>query len=170
MAIKASPKGVKKQDYGAAVIIWRAPEFKEVERDANWFMITGVLAVLMIAWAIWQNTYSFAVVVALIAGIYYLTHKEKPKDISVTLTTNGIVAGDRFYAYSEIESFWIIFKPEIDVRTLNFHTKSGMVREVTLQLESQDPAEVRSYLSAHVYEQPDRSETFIEKVIRVLKL
>ncbi len=167
---ESSPKNKKAINYGSTIITWQAPEFRDLDRGPNWFMFAGVLTVMLIAWSIWQGGYPFAIVVILIAGIYFLTHKEKPKDIKIALTTNGILADSRFYPYPEIDNFWILFNPETDVKTLNIYTKSGMIREITFQLDEQDPAEIRSFLGAHVYELPDRTESFIEKIIRVCKL
>ncbi len=166
----AKSKDGKEFNYGSTVITWQAPEFREVDRGPNWFLAAGVLAVMLIAWSIWQDAYPFAIVVILIAGIYFLTHKEKPKSVEIAITTNGILADGRFYSYPDLDSFWIIFDPDNDMRTVNFYAKSGLVREVTLQLGDQDPSEVRSFLSAHIYEQTDRTETVIEKIIRVCKL
>lgn len=157
-------------NYGSTVITWRAPEFRELDRGSNWFMTAGIIAVMLVAWAIWQNAYPFAIVVILISGIYFLTHKDRPKEIDIALTSNGILADNKFYSFPEVENFWVIFKPEIDIKTLTITLKTGVIREVTFQLGSQDPAEIRSFLSAHVYELQDRTENFVEKVIRVLKL
>lgn len=167
---KKADKAKKQPNYGATVITWQAPEFRELDRGPNWFLLAGITAVMLIGWSIWQGGYPFAIVVILISGIYFLTHKEKPKTIDIALTTNGIVADGRFYPYTEIDSFWILFNPETDVKTLNIFTKTGMVREITFQLADQDPSELRSFLGAHVYELPDRTETVIEKIIRVCKL
>lgn len=166
----AKQKAGKQVNYGATVITWQAPEFREVDRGPDWFLAAGILAVLLIGWSIWQNAYPFAIVVILIAGIYFLTHKEKPETVDIAITTNGIVANKRFYAYPEIVSFWIIFDPDNDVKTLTFTTKSGIVREITLQLADQDPSELRSFLSGHIYEDVERTETIIEKIIRICKL
>ena len=160
----------KNSDYGRTVIVWRAPEYPEVERGPQWMAIAGGCAVMMIIFSIWQSTYAFSVVVLLLAGIYFLTHNHKPKEIEIALTTNGILADGRFFPYTNIESFWVIFEPDDNVKKLGLHMKSGMIREIQYELAQQDPTQVRSFLATYIPEQEDRTETFVEKVIRILKL
>lgn len=157
-------------NYGVSIISWNAPEFREIHRGPIWKLVAGIFALGLIGWAIWQNTYAFAVVVLLIAGIYFLTHNHKPKQIEIDLRTNGILAASRFYSYSQMQAFWILFLPDEEIKSLNFTMKSGMVREVSLELEDQDPTEIRNFLSAHVYELENRTENSLEKIIRILKL
>lgn len=160
----------KKNDYGTTVITWKAPEYQDVERGPRWMAFAGGSALMMIVFSIWQDTYAFAVVVLLLAGIYFLTQNHKPKEIEISLTTNGILADGTFFPYTNMKHFWVIYEPDIPLKRLGFEMKSGMLRELHYELEQQDPTQVRSFLLTHVFELEDRSETFIEKIIRVLKL
>jgi len=160
----------KKINYGTTVLTWRAPEYLEHERDEKWMMGAAVVALTLIAWGIWQDTYTFVVIILLLGGLYFLTHNHTPKEIDINLTTSGIFADGRFYPYTSIESFWILYFPEKKLKTLNILMKSGITKEMTFQLAEQDPSEVRSFLSNHLFELEDRTETIIEKIIRVLKL
>lgn len=157
-------------DYGRTILTWRAPEYRDVERGPRWMITAGVFALMLISWSIWQQAYPFAIVVILLAGIYFLTHSHKPKEVSISLTTGGILADKRFFPYTSMKVFWILYEPESNLKTLNVQMRSGMVREMSFQLEQQDPAEVRSFLGTHVFELEDREETIVEKTIRILKL
>lgn len=157
-------------NYGRPIISWRAPEYQDHQRDEKWVLFAGVFALLFIVWAIWEGTYTTVIVIVLIAGLYYLTNHHTPKDIDISLTTSGILANGRYYPYSNMQTFWVIYNPEIETKTISFEMKSGLNRGETLQLGDQDPSEVRSFLSAHVQELEGRGETVIEKIIRILKL
>ncbi len=163
---------MKNPAYGVSVVKWVAPEFLEVHRGTTWKIGAAVLTTLLIMYAIWQGTYSFVVVLVLLAGIYFLfiTSAPKPKTIEIALTTRGIHAGKQFISYSEMEAFWIFYRPDQNLKTLNVLLKSGFVREFSYQLADQDPNEVHDYMSSHVYELEGREETFIEKTTRILKL
>jgi hypothetical protein len=156
--------------YGELVLSWYAPEYLEQERDEKWVIVAGVISLSLITWSLWKGVYSLAIIVVLFSGLYFLTHRNKPKEINIALTTSGILFDKRYFPYSEMESFWVIFDPNNQVKTLNFLLKTGVFREITLQLSNQDPMEVRSFLSAHVFEMEGRTESLIEKVIRILKL
>ncbi len=157
-------------NYGTTILAWNAPEYQEHNRDEKWLMVAGVIALILITWAIWDGTYSFAIVVVLVAGIYFLTQHHTPNEIDISLTTSGILANQQFFPFTNIQAFWVIYNPDTNVKTLSFSMKTGLIREMNLQLETQDPAEVRSFLGSHVFELEGRTETFVEKTIRVLKL
>lgn len=164
---KTAPKA---PNVGRTVLSWTAPEFREIERGALWITIAGVCSLLLIAFAIWQDTYTFAIVILLLGGIYFLTHNKKPREITIALTTNGIVRGAEFFPYLDIETFWILFLPQDNIKTLHFVTRSGMIREHSIELEDQEMGEVSHFLGGHISEWEGRTEKTVEKWIRILKL
>jgi hypothetical protein len=170
MARKNNGNPANKVNYGTTVLTWRAPEYMEHERDEKWLMGASVAALVLIAWGIWQETYTFVIVILLLGGMYYLTHRHTPKEIDISLTTTGILAEGTFYPYTHIESFWVLYFPDKKLKTLSILLKSGLNKEISFQLGEQDPSEVKSFLGQHILELEDRTESIIEKLIRVLKL
>lgn len=170
MAKNQKDLSAKKVNYGTTVVTWRAPEYLEHERDEKWLMGASVAALVLIGWGIWQEVYTFVVVILLLGGLYFLTHRHTPKDIDISLTTGGILVDGLFYPYVNIESFWVLYFPDKNLKTLNLMLKSGLNKELSFQLGEQDPAEVKSFLGQHVFELEDRTEGMVEKIIRVLKL
>lgn len=156
-------------DYGTPMIAWRAPEFKEHERGQLWIFAMSVLAIGLIIYGILTDSIAFSVVIILVAGVFFLTHNHKPQIVEVIITDLGIKFGERFYSFEDVKVFWIIFDPP-HVKTLNFRTSRGVVREVCIQLEDQNPSEIRAFLGAHLSEWKNRTETLAEILIRILKL
>jgi len=168
--MSSQTKTQKVPDIGRMVLRWTAPEFREIERGKLWITTAGVSSLLLVAFAIWQNTYTFAVVILLLGGIYFLTHNKKPREIPISLTTNGIMRGSEFFPYLDIETFWILFLPQDDIKTLHFVTRSGMIREHNIELEDQEIGEISHFLGGHISEWEGRTEKTVEKWIRILKL
>ena len=162
-------KQKQKNDYGNTMISWKAREFVEHNRSNAWLSTMGLIAIFLILFGIITDSISFSIVIVLLAGVFFLTHDHKPKVVDVKITDLGIVFDERFFAFENISSFWILFDPP-HIKTLNFRTSKGLLKEISIQLEDQNPAEIRAFLSAEIPEIKNRSETFSEILIRVLKL
>lgn len=164
------PNQKTQKNYGDTLLSWEALEFPDVHRGPTWMAIAGATMLLFILFAIWQDNYIFAVLVLMISGIYFLIRNQKPRQITINITTLGVVADNNFYPYTEMQAFWIVYRPDINVKALNITSRSGWNRHVVLQLEDQDPNEVRLFLGSHVYEWKAQGETTLDRIIRLLKL
>ena len=118
--------------------------------------------------ALYTNSATMAIVFIVLAGVYYLTHNQEAKIIDVEIRELGIFADNTFYPYNTIESFWIVYDPRY-VRTLNLKL-TNKKSKITIQLNNQDPAEVRRALSKEIPEMKGAQESFADNLIRLLRL
>lgn len=159
-----------KMDLGRKLLSWRAPEFRKHERGSVWIFCASFCALLLLGFSIWQESYAPVIALLLIAGIYFLTHNKMPREIEIFITTNGISIDRNFLPFGNIEAFWIYFSPSENLSVLNLLLRSGVIRERVIELEETNPDEVRSALSGRVLEWEGRTESTVEKLIRLLKL
>jgi len=159
----------KRESFGTEMISWQAPEFVQHARGPLWVMVMSALAIGLIFYGIVADSIAFSLVVVLFAGVFFLTHKHQPKIVQMAITDLGVVVGEKFYPFSQIRKFWIIFDPP-EVKTLNLRLGQGAVRDVAIQLDDQNPSEIRALLANEIQEWTDRTETLTEILIRVLKL
>jgi len=94
-------------------------------------------------------------------------HRE-PKKVIYTLNNNGIVVDRVLFPYQNILAFWINYLPP-DIKTLNFETTAYINRYVSIQLNDQNPLEVREYLLQYLVEDLDQGETLAERITRKTK-
>lgn len=87
-------------------IRWEAPEFKNPEKGVSWYWLSMIIAVVLLAIAVWQKNFLFGFFIV-IAEILLLTWADKtPRMISFTINDAGISIGEQlFYPYSEFSSF-----------------------------------------------------------------
>lgn len=147
---------------------WKAPEFISHPRSKSWFLMAGIVVLALVAYAIYTNSATMAIVFIVLAGVYILTHYQEPRTIDMKITELGIYAGDDFYSYHAIESFWIIYHPRF-VRELNLKFKHK-TSKIVIQLNAQDPAEVRRVLSKEIPEKEGAHESFSDVLTRVFRL
>ncbi len=166
-APQISTSGLR-QSKGRKLLSWSVPEYVYHEKNTFWKFCAIVVIMGMIVYGILSDSYPFAIVIALFAGVYGLVHKP-PKKIEIHITDMGVEVDHYFYPYSNIRNFWIIFKPG-EVETLNLRLMKNVVKEVSVLMGDQDPAEIRETLARFVPELVGKDEGFFDWLIRKLRL
>jgi hypothetical protein len=156
-------------DQNRLVLEWKAPEFIRPPKTPTWFMVAGILMLMLVAYALYTGSATMAIVFIVLAGVYYLTHSQQPRIISVKITQLGIYVEDQFYPYNMINAFWVVYHPPF-VRTLNLRMGGKSGARLVVQLDDQNPVEVRTLLAKEVPEVEGQQETLTDILIRLLRL
>ncbi len=94
---------------------------------------------------------------------------QQPKTLIFKASKTGIVSGGIVYPYKTVKTFWIIYNPPT-VKTLNFETSAYLNSQISLELGSQDPVELKLFLNQYIPEDLDREESFTDTLARNLKI
>src|ERR1700722_18347164 len=89
------------------VLAWDAREYHHIEKNSDWFWSLGIITATIVVLAILFGDILFAVFIllgALAAGIYA---GREPETIHYELQHKGVLAGDYFYPYHTLQSFWV---------------------------------------------------------------
>jgi len=151
------------------LLTWKTPDFVPHPKGQNWIILasTGLLA--LIVYALITGSATMAIVFILLGGMYYLTHNQTPKIIDVKITELGVWVADKFLPYNTINSFWVVYHPPF-VRRLYLKVGAKAGRTVVIELNEQNPVEVRTLLAREVPEIEDKEEGFTDILIRLLRL
>jgi len=152
------------------LIDWDFPEFSKYERGKKWYLLVIILVTLFLLYAIWTKNILFAIILVLAAFIGVVQHFQKPVMVDAAITEDGVVIGNKFYAYEDLEKFWIIYKPEI-AKLLYLDFKNPLKRRLAIPLEEVDPLKVRSILQQYLEEDLEREEEELgDSLAKVLKM
>ena len=157
------------ENQNKTLLIWKAPEFIPYHRGVKWLIAAGVILALLVIYAIYTDSATMAMALIAIAGAYYLTHRQQPKIIDVEINELGIEVDDKFYPYSQINSFWIIYHPPY-VQTLYIKLGGKVKKTISIQLGNQNPAELRSFLTKEIPEVEGGEESMMDTLTRLFKL
>lgn len=150
--------------------VWESPEYDRYERGKRWYVIMSIVAVLMVAYAIWTANFLFAFIILIAAIILVLTGNEKPKKILVQIGHNGIVRNGDFVSFDEMENFAIVYQPP-HIRVLYIEPKSFFKPRLRVYLGEQDPVAIREHLRDYVQEDLDlRDEHASDILAKLFKL
>ena len=155
--------------YDDAVISWVSPETVRHERGLIWKINIGLILALIIFGGFIYNAWTFSLVTAVFAGVYYLVHLEHPKDVEVKISRVGVKVGSRRYPFNRIKFFWVLYEPPY-VKTLNLRLESEFISDLTIQLNGQDPADVRDFLKKHSKELEGQNEKLSDIFLRLFKI
>jgi uncharacterized membrane protein YobD (UPF0266 family) len=156
-------------DQNRLLLEWQTPEFVKHEKGRTWYMAAGIVTLCLVAYALFTGSATMAIVFIVLAGVYILAHNQEPKIVSVKVTQLGLFVGDVFYPYNMIQAYWLVYHPPM-VQTLNLKLAGRAVAKVTIQLDRQNPVEVRTLLSKEVPEVEGQQETMTELLIRLFRL
>lgn len=141
--------------YGDILLHWDAPEHDPLELGPRARIVSVILLILIIAWALYTNSPIMAITFILIGMTGYLALGHEPAIIPFYLTTKGIVAGKEFYEFEAIESFHLYDEPPFD-NLLSLKTNGSIVSHVHVPITTLPRTELRQAIIRFVPE--DRHE------------
>ena len=136
---------------------WTVKEYEKYTRERGWYIVVGIIGIALLAYAIIAANYLFALIIALIGIITFLHEMQDPMDVPFAITETGIVLGSKYYRYSEIKSFWIIYNPP-EVKKLYFSTDGVLKGQLQVSLLDYDPRPLRQFLSQYIMEDLEQEE------------
>lgn len=151
-------------------ISWIAPEYLQRPKTASWW--AGAFVVLIIAITIEALTgdWTMLAVTLMFAFVYWTSHTFRPpKKTKITLSSKGIKIGYHFIPFSDIEFFWIIYNPP-EVKQLFFRVRKRLFADIVVELEGQNPDQIKYFLEEHLTEVMGVQESFSDIILRLLKL
>lgn len=156
--------------FGRALVSWETWEYPKHDRSPLWYLIAGVIAVLLILFALFTGSFPFAVIILMTGIIIFLSHLREPERIMVHITSNGVIIGHHFYAYKEIRDFSIVYDlPQAKLLYLDFFGRLHPL--MSIPLEEVNPNEVREALMPYAVENLQRDEeTLTDVLARIFRI
>ncbi|MEI7689476.1 MAG: hypothetical protein WCI79_00735 [Candidatus Saccharibacteria bacterium] len=110
------PKPIPQPADSADVAHWTATEYINQEKSTMWFVIFGLIAAVFIATdLIFLKSYTFSLLVAVMAVSIIVFARRPPRDIKYTLSgQQGLYVGERLYHFSDFKSFGYVRDGEHD--------------------------------------------------------
>lgn len=119
-------------------IRWQASEYIHREKDHLWFVLFVIVTLALIAAAVFViKSWTFAVLVPVMAAALFMYTRRPPRMLDYTLGRHGLYINDQLFPFSEFKSFALMhgldqysimliptkrFKPAI---TINFPEEAG---------------------------------------------
>ncbi|MDD5041343.1 MAG: hypothetical protein PHX87_03675 [Candidatus Peribacteraceae bacterium] len=145
---------------------WTAPERPPHNRGKRWYLIAGAVAILFLAYALFTQAWTFAVVIVLLGVIYGLIHGKPPITHTVQISSQGLQWDKHLIPWSDLNSFWMLQ----GAGYVEVHIERKKAGSLQVQTGNNPPLEIASALSQFLPIISDRRETILDYIIRICKL
>jgi hypothetical protein len=160
-AEQASPKVIK----------WEIPEYEKHEKDRRWYIIAAIIALALIAYAVFTRNYLFALIIVIIGFIIITRDGQDPIVVTFSLESTGVGVGQRFYSYDTFKDFAVVYRPQDNIRGLYLNFKNTMRPHLAIPLKQANPVQVRNYLLQFLTEDLERNDAPLsEGLSKLLRL
>jgi hypothetical protein len=136
---------------------WTVAEYAQYDRNRAWHIIMITLGVALVVYGMFANNFLFSLIIILAAIIFFLQSRAEPMSVLFQVAELGVIVGDRFYPYDELDSFFVIYNPP-DVKIVFFETKNPLRPRLRVPLMDMNPVEVRHTLQEFLPEDTERTE------------
>lgn len=159
---------VAKKTAGPQSIEWAASEYIEHSRGASWYLGL-IVAAVVIAGVLYLLTkdYIASIIVVITAIVVAVFSLQKPREVTYSLSPEGLLIGEKLYSYGHFKSFSIV--REGGLSSINLMPIKRFLPVISLYFEPTQEANIVQVLGQHLpYEQrqPDR----VDRLSRRLKL
>lgn len=156
---------------GIELATWKTPEYHTHDRPTWWYIVYAIAAIGLIVYALSTNNFLFAIILVIGSFALIINDARTPQAVLISLTTEGIIVGNRFYDYDEIKNFSIVYKPARNLKQLYFDFKSLTKHRLSIALHDTNPLFLRDHLIKYLPEDLERTDEPTSEVIaRLLKL
>lgn len=157
--------------FGQSIYEWTFQEYQKGHRSKKWYIIASAAGLILIFGALLSKNFTFALVLILFGIVYFLFEYREPGRINFSVTDLGIKIGRKFFPYSEIINFWIIYTPP-DTKNVYFKIDSFTTGLLTVPLPDEvDPVDLREVLLNFLPEDLEQEDMPASEAIgRILKL
>ena len=159
------------QNNGPKSLTWDIHEYHQPDRNRNWYIIAALVALALIAWAIYDHNYFFALIILMGGGLMIYLENNEPEIMNFALTPAGVELGDKLYNYDEFQDFAVVYRPHEETRRLYFVFKATFRPRLSIPLNQINPLTVRQYLLKYLREDLERTNIPLsEGLARMFKL
>ena len=147
--------GEVKQEISQAPIVenisWHAPEYEYSPKSDLWYWVSAVVALALIALALWQKNFLFAIFVIIAELVIFSVADKHPKMWEFSIDDKGIYIGkNKAYFYNELEAFDIHWGDENSYDQLVLKTKKKFTPVVAINIYKEDKEKIREVLKKYI--------------------
>jgi hypothetical protein len=150
-------------------ISWKTEDFKRQPKNKFWYFGFVVVAIGLIAFGIYLDSIITIIAFSLSIIAILIVSFQNPRLVTYKLTKTGIVIDKSTYPYKNIRKFWILYYPPT-VTTLNFETTAYLNNQVSIELGSQNPLDIKTFLQNYLPEDLEKEESLSDVLSRKLKI
>jgi len=149
-------------------IEWESTEFVPYKKDWRWYVIAIVLAVFILAYAIYAKQWLFGVTIIILLVAIFVVDRAKPKLLKCRVDATGLTINESKFTYDQLKLFW--FHQAEGKLYVNLLSTSRMLPPISLTIPADYQDRLRTALSKTLPESDANKDNFVDKLGRILKI
>jgi len=150
-------------------ITWQAPAFKYYPKDVSWYWLSFIIAIILMAFAVWQKNLLFAVFIFLAEIMIFTWAGRRPEMIKFRIDAQGISLAGKIYNYSDLEKFCL--RPDGESKNfeeLIIKRKTHFNPYLKILVDAKISSQVREILSRKLTEE-EYEDSLLEGIFKWLR-
>lgn len=159
---------------GNVLFSWEAHEYFHHDRTVDWYWWVGLVAVILLGFAVWQRSFLFGVLILLGWFTSILYAIRDPHVIRFVLTDRGLIVENpeskesgKIYPWSQLDSFWVFYKPPVHAE-LSIKSKKTFMPYIKVPLGDEDPEAIKEIVSKYIPLE-EQEESLIDNIAHLAK-
>jgi hypothetical protein len=147
-----SRKRINQEKPSENFISWQAPEFEYRPKDVSWYWLSLIIAIILIALAVWQKNFLFVVfvviawlVVSSFSNRFPTIWEFKIDEKGLNISLPNKKSGNKFYPYEDIGGFDIHTGGE-EYKELVFKVKNKFSPYLKINIRAGDEEKIKNFL------------------------
>ena len=149
---------------GEIIHQWTIQEYDQHQRGVRWYIIMITAGLLFVVYGLMSNIFLFSLMIILAGIILFIQSHQAPPQVLFQITELGVVIGRKFYNFSELKNFFIVYQPP-EVKNLFFQTSNMVHPILSIPLLDENPVAVRETLLEFIDEDLDTEKEPISVTI-----
>ncbi len=155
---------------GNKLLAWQFPEWRQVTRGTTWWIIVIIITAILLVYSIINGNFLFAIIILAGLIIIWTDSRRVPRMLDLAIHQQGLVLGQRFWSWRELNYFWLVYKPS-EIAAMYIQPKSIWQPRLGIPLNNTNPLKVREVLKKYLREDLEREDIPVsESLSRMLKL
>ncbi len=162
-------KDIKREIKPGKEIAWQAPAFKYYPKDVSWYWMSFIIAILLMAFAILQKNFLFAVFIFLAEISVFILARRQPEILKFKIDDKGITVIDKIYQFNDLEKFCLrLDEEDQNLEELILKRKTHFNPYLKIFVDIRVASQVRDILSPKVTEEA-YEDSLIESIFKWLR-
>ena len=151
-------------------ITWEAPEFEYMHKGPNWYWLTILVMFVLVAIALWQGNFLFAVFVLIAGVLIMIWGSHYPRHMEFKVDDEGLeIVGQKTYPYRDLKAFAV--KPghvDSEWSEILITKRSHFSPHVKIFIPDEQLKEVEDFLAQHI-EQIEYEDSLVDHIGKLLR-
>lgn len=157
------------EDIKIKEIVWQAPAFRYYPKSVSWYWLSLIIAILLMAFAVWQKNFLFAVFIFLAELAVFVWARRQPELIKFKIDEKGVSVAGKTYYYDELEKFCL--RPDSENKIfeeLILKKKTHFNPYLKIFIEARFSSRAREILSQKLIEE-EYEDSLLEGILKWLR-